>query len=168
MVCAACGWNEYKGALFCSKCTSPLFDNTKPAAEVQTKPVTAPKKTGSPLIGQRVGRDTPCAQRVTFVFPDSNKRVTLELKQRIMIGRADSAGGYCPDLDLEQHMGTQLGVSRSHAMIEVTHRGVVLTDLGSTNGTCLNNFELPAELPYALNDGDQVYFGQLLAHILFE
>ena len=168
MVCAACGWDEYNGALFCSKCTSPLFDKTKPAAEVKTKPVAAPRKVGSPLIGQRVGRDTPLAQRVTFVFPDSDRRVTLELKQRITIGRADAAGGYYPDLDLEKYMGAQSGVSRNHAMIEITHRGIVLTDLGSTNGTRLNNFDLPSDLAYALSDGDQIYFGHLLVHILLE
>jgi pSer/pThr/pTyr-binding forkhead associated (FHA) protein len=163
MVCVACGWSEYDGALFCSKCTSPLYEKKRPAATDGPPP-----KPASVLPGQRVGRDTPPPQRIIFVFMDSRQRVTLRLQNHILIGRSDPAGGYAPDLDLEDYEGARSGVSRRHALVELNHLGVVITDLGSTNGTRLNDFDLPPDLPYALNNGDELYFGHLLAHIFFE
>ena len=69
---------------------------------------------------------------------------------------------------MEDYEGALSGVSRRHARIEVNHLGVVITDLNSTNGTRLNDFDLPPDLPYALNHGDELYFGHLLARVFFE
>src|SRR5579883_1113760 len=44
-------------------------------------------------------------------------------------------------------------ISRHHADVRMEERGVVLTDLGSANGTFLNNERLLANQPYLLNDG---------------
>jgi pSer/pThr/pTyr-binding forkhead associated (FHA) protein len=164
MVCVACGWSELEGALFCSRCTSPLVKEGRPAA----KAAPAPKKAASLLAGQDSRQEKQDTSRLTFVFADSGRRVGLALTDRISIGRSDPIGGYSPELDLEEHEGAQSGVSRSHAVIERNHLGIVLTDLGSTNGTRLNNFDLPPDLPYALHHGDEIYFGHLLVHVFFE
>jgi pSer/pThr/pTyr-binding forkhead associated (FHA) protein len=163
MVCVACGWSEYDDALFCSKCTAPLYPKKRPAAG--DNPFLKP---ASALPGQRTGRDTPPPQRLIFVLTDSQQRITMRLKDCILIGRSDPTGGYAPDLDLEDYEGARSGVSRRHALVELNHLGVVITDLGSTNGTRLNNFDLPPDLPYALNNGDELYFGHLLANVFFE
>lgn len=162
MVCVACGWSEYDGALFCSNCTAPLYEKKRPATDA------SPPKPASVLAGQRTGLNTPPPQHIIFVFAGGQQRVTLPLKDQLLIGRSDPSGGYSPDLDLEAYAGASAGVSRRHALVELNHLGVVITDLNSTNGTRLNNFDLPPDLPYALNSGDQLYFGHLPLHVFFE
>ena len=54
---------------------------------------------------------------------------------------------------------TSKRVSREHAGIERQGRRVVLFDLGSTNGTFLNDERVLA--PTALRDGDRVFIGDV-------
>ncbi|MDP3184598.1 MAG: FHA domain-containing protein [Anaerolineales bacterium] len=52
-------------------------------------------------------------------------------------------------------------VSRAHAEIQLDTAGrhVILTDLGSTNGTYVNHQRLPASKPYALRPDDAIRIG---------
>jgi len=49
-------------------------------------------------------------------------------------------------------------VSRFHATLETGEHGLVVRDLGSTNGTFVNNRPIPAE--HAVRDGDVLHFGR--------
>ena len=54
-------------------------------------------------------------------------------------------------------------VSRVHARVDCNKAGeLVLTDLGSTNGTFVNKAQLIAHRPYVLNEGDQIGFGPIV------
>jgi pSer/pThr/pTyr-binding forkhead associated (FHA) protein len=55
-----------------------------------------------------------------------------------------------------------------HAAFQLSKQGVVLIDLGSTNGTSLNNARLPARQPFVVQSGDEVRFGDLLIHVFFD
>jgi pSer/pThr/pTyr-binding forkhead associated (FHA) protein len=63
-----------------------------------------------------------------------------------VIGRGDQANLRLPDV----------GISRRHARIDFDGGQVVLTDLGSTNGTSVNGQRVSA---VALNPGDMVQLG---------
>ena len=52
-------------------------------------------------------------------------------------------------------------VSRDHAELHRTDAALELIDLGSTNGTFLNDEQLPANQPRALSVGDELRFGDL-------
>jgi pSer/pThr/pTyr-binding forkhead associated (FHA) protein len=52
------------------------------------------------------------------------------------------------------------GVSRRHAKIHVSERGVMLEDLGSKNGTRVG--EEPVNNAVALSDGDQIHVGPVM------
>jgi pSer/pThr/pTyr-binding forkhead associated (FHA) protein len=116
------------------------------------------------LVGQDMTASVE-ARQLTFVIPTSGRRHTVEIKDEIHVGRADPASRYNPELDLTRDDGVQKGVSRRHAVIQRSSRGILLVDLNSTNGTSLNNFRIPPDLPYPLNNGDEVRFGQLLVHV---
>lgn len=51
-------------------------------------------------------------------------------------------------------------VSGSHAEITADDVGFQMTDLGSTNGTLLNAIKVEPDAQMALNDGDEIVFGQ--------
>ena len=63
-----------------------------------------------------------------------------------VIGRGDQANLRLPDV----------GISRRHARLDYDGAQVVLTDLGSTNGTMVNGQRVSA---VALNPGDMIQLG---------
>lgn len=167
--CPECGAYEPSGALYCSECGAFLLDEAAGGAEEQLPFATDElMPTSNPmLLGQDL-EPTAGAERVTFVIPNSGRRVVIDSKETIRIGRSDPASNYQPELDLSEDGGAEYGVSRRHAVIESSSEGVVIADKGSTNGTLLNNYRLPPELPYPLRNGDEARFGQLLVHIFLE
>ena len=52
------------------------------------------------------------------------------------------------------------GMSRRHCVLVPNRSGVILQDLGSTNGTVLNGQRLPG--PVVLTDGDLIYIGNTI------
>ncbi|NCJ08256.1 FHA domain-containing protein [Synechococcales cyanobacterium C] len=64
-----------------------------------------------------------------------------------------------PTLDLSGLAHSEV-VSRVHAVIHVQPDGFYLEDLGSSNGTYVNNTLLPAGNRYRLRSGDRIAFGK--------
>jgi pSer/pThr/pTyr-binding forkhead associated (FHA) protein len=78
-----------------------------------------------------------------------------------VIGRSDSKSSYIPDIDLASYNGLEKGVSRRHAAF-VRYQGKVhILDLNSVNGTYLNGEKLVSEVPYLLNNGDEITLASL-------
>lgn len=57
-------------------------------------------------------------------------------------------------------------VSRRHVRIELTPAGATLTDVGSTNGTLLNDRPIKAHEPVPLHEGDRVHLGHTGAAVV--
>lgn len=71
------------------------------------------------------------------------------------VGRGVQVIGRAPTADVvlaDPHL------SRRHATIQATPEGVLLTDLGSTNGTWLNDTRITGSVP--ISDGDVVRLGR--------
>lgn len=83
-------------------------------------------------------------------------------------GRPDPSLGLIPDLDLSSEGPEAPWVSRRHARIFYHDGHFYIEDLGSTNGTYLNHKRLVSGLPYALQDGDELRFGRIVAHVHIE
>ena len=161
-VCRECGHQELAGALFCSECGASLLELGGEVAVLEAPRTPKPP----PLLGQKVGHTADLPRLLVAFLPLTSKRITLPLQVgRIVVGRATADQENPPALDLTPHHGAEFGVSRIHAVIEITEQGITLTDLNSTNGTFINNFRLPAELPYPIQNGDELQFGSLLIHI---
>jgi pSer/pThr/pTyr-binding forkhead associated (FHA) protein len=167
MKCRECGATEYEGALFCRECGRSLIS----PSDQSTAQLPFSESLLDPVKPSQASQDVgPIleARQVTFVIPSSGRRVSVPMQNKIEIGRADPGQNVVPELDLTSDNGAEYGVSRLHAVIQTSHRGVALVDMNSTNGTLLNNYRLPPELPYPLHNGDEVRFGRLLVHIFFE
>jgi hypothetical protein len=98
---------------------------------------------------------------VLYIGQSAPVAVGMELTSSAVIGRHDNTLALSPELDLTPYGGMQAGVSRRHARLFVHDRGLYIQDLGSTNGTFINEHALQPESPYRLNDGDVITFGEL-------
>ncbi|NJL58101.1 FHA domain-containing protein, partial [bacterium] len=95
------------------------------------------------------------AWRVQFKIND--RKVMLDLSDVMIIGRsADGEEKKSLALDLAAFGAYQSGVSRQHAAITRHEGGLYIEDLGSTNGTRINGFQLTARRKYRLRDGDEI------------
>jgi EAL domain-containing protein (putative c-di-GMP-specific phosphodiesterase class I) len=81
-------------------------------------------------------------------------------RPRLVIGRGDQSSPTVPDLDLEP-LDSEHVVSRKHAELEYQSQIAILRDLGSRNGTFVNDQRLVAQEARHLSDGDSVRFGHI-------
>lgn len=106
--------------------------------------------------------------RIQFKIGDQKK--TLPLKPRITVGRAVDSDDTADEInfDLTPFGAYHFGVSRHHAVMTLSEGYLYLEDLGSTNGTRINGFQLTANQKYRLRDGDEIEFARLRSNILFK
>ncbi|MBL1074282.1 FHA domain-containing protein [Nocardia sp. 2] len=94
-------------------------------------------------------------------FPDyyPERRILLNGTD-ILIGKSSGSQGLHPEIDLSIPP-SDIAVSRSHAVLHTTGDALTVTDLGSTNGTCLNGSArpIPAKTPVPLRHGDRIHLG---------
>jgi serine/threonine protein kinase len=75
------------------------------------------------------------------------------------IGRRDPTQNHHPELDLADY---DRGVaSRRHAIIQRDGSKYIVIDLGSVNGTTVNNLPLTPHRPYVLRPGDRIRIGEV-------
>jgi pSer/pThr/pTyr-binding forkhead associated (FHA) protein len=95
-------------------------------------------------------------------FPANAPSRTVDLPApQVRIGRKSRSKGTDPELDLSAEP-LDPGVSHSHALLTLNIDGVwLVSDLGSTNGTYLNDEPRPltAGQTRTLSDGDRVHVG---------
>ncbi|MGX6607236.1 FHA domain-containing protein [Micromonosporaceae bacterium Da 78-11] len=167
--CPNCGTPRAGASRFCEDCG---YDHSTGKIPVLT-PVSSPPISPSPLGGGAPAAlsgwtATIEADRAYFDanaiegadFPAETGRRTLDLPSpQVRIGRRSSSKGTNPEIDLSE---TDPGVSHSHALLTLSVDGSwLVSDLGSTNGTYLNDEDQPLTSgeTRALKDGDQVHVG---------
>lgn len=166
--CRSCGSKQLAGTLYCDECGAFLLEESNEPDGSEHPFTHVPNVSAKPiLLGQDVA-SAVTAERITFVIPNSGRRVTLALAPPIRVGRADPTASLYPEVDLTADGGAEFGVSRLHATISHTDEGPVIIDENSTNGTLLNSYAIPSQLPYPLHDGDELRFGDLLVHVFLE
>jgi hypothetical protein len=148
--------------------TAPPPTGQKPPAQKPPGPVSspAPPPVGDPsgwsaeVVADRAFYDRGSEEDVEF--PTTVVTRVVELGgTRSLIGRQSRSRGFFPDIDLSA-VPEDRGVSRTHAMLDHPADGsLTITDLGSTNGTWLDDDERPLARGVAveLHDGTRIYVG---------
>ena len=117
---------------------SDLFGRRVPAAPLQAAPA-ASEPAKQRWGGRRGGRRTPTTLRIT---KGKQAGLTMALGDALKIGRSTDC-----QLILDDDY-----VSTRHARIYRTGEGYLVEDLGSTNGTYLNNERLTSPTPFTAAD----------------
>jgi hypothetical protein len=171
--CPACGTLNLPGELFCQACgvvLAPVSGQPPPLPRQLDRQEHPPKHTEAQKAGhtQQTINNGAQSTQVETIPGCLRQRETGRVlsfpanKAPLLIGRADIALGFFPDIDLEPLGGEQLGVSRQHALLIIQASQTYLEDLNSTNFTFVNHQLLAPRQPTRLNDRDLVQFGQLV------
>ena len=92
-----------------------------------------------------------------------NSRVEFVIGRRVGTTSALSEGFF----DLSRLGGYSQGLSRRHAVIRWTEHGYELLDLGSANGTWLNDERLVPQKYYPMTSGSHVRLGSMRLFVLY-
>ena len=109
------------------------------------------------LYERVLAREGPDTVEFPRFFPE--RRIALQ-RNTTLIGRGNREQGVEPEIDLGIHPADR-GVSTQHAVLRIRDSGLTVTDLGSTNGTTLNDSDdrLPEGEETPLTDGDRIHVG---------
>jgi pSer/pThr/pTyr-binding forkhead associated (FHA) protein len=101
-------------------------------------------------------------------FPQQSvTTIGIEVKDELVLGRADDIDNYYPDIDLIPFGALENGISRHHAVIKRMNNRLYIQDAKSKNGSHLNDETLKNGQLYPLADGDTVILGQLKIMVRF-
>lgn len=106
---------------------------------------------------------------VMFLVAGYKEPVKLKIppdQTEILIGRR-AEGEKPPHFDLTDYGSVVGTISRRHAMLQFSGNKVTIEDLGSTNGTWLNESRLNAGEPHTIGTGDLIRLGQQFVFVYF-
>lgn len=111
---------------------------------------------------------TPVLETGAFLEAENGVILPLHGKgKEMLLGRNDPKSGIFVDVDLSLAAAEPKAISRRHARIEQEGDRFYLADLGSANGTKLNNRRLPPHEKQPLWDGDVIELGRGAARLIF-
>jgi hypothetical protein len=158
-ICPHCGTPRTGNWRFCEDCG---FDHTTgkvPAME--PPPAARPAGRWTATVGpDRAYFEANAIDGVAFPADARAREVDLPAPQ-VRIGRRSRSQGTDPEIDLSAAPADP-GVSHNHALLTLNIDGVwLVSDLGSTNGTYVNDDPRPltAGQSRSLGDGDRVHVG---------
>ncbi len=148
MRCGACGAENPATEAYCEDCGASLVAGVAPvqdadggAAQAQAAVVATPPATGSKLVLASSGKEFPLSKDV------------------ITIGRRSPADGIYPDVDLTDD-DPESYISRRHGQVIKSGSQFIFEDVGSANGSFVNNTRMAKGVQQPLKDGDQVRLGK--------
>ena len=162
--CPACGEPGLDAdSMFCDGCGfdltgagGPMVPAAAPAPPVSSRTPIRPAVLSDPALGwEVVAIPDPSLAVPGEPMPSDLRVLTFPLEGDSIVvgryaGRADDAAVAIPDT----------GISRKHARLQLLEGGgLELTDLGSTNGTRVNDILAEPHVPVPISEGDRVVLG---------
>jgi hypothetical protein len=167
-ICPNCKESNELEAVFCRRCGAPLEDPfMDPGARTKT--------TNMPAVDLESIKDwsmdhTAVPENGIAVFIEGEfSPVYRDSKGEFVIGRKAETSSLRSEsmLDLAPRGGYAQGISRRHAVIQRTEHGFEILDLGSVNGTWLNDVRLAPHKNYPLASGSHLRLGSMRLFVLY-
>jgi hypothetical protein len=151
IVCPSCGTDNPEGSSFCDDCGSSLESGS------------VEEEVTEPEIVEEELPETPRGS-AKLVVQDSSREFYLD-KDVITIGRQSPADGIFPDIDLTE-VDVEAYISRRHARILRKDDGFIFEDMGSSNGSFINNVRVTQGVQQFLNEGDMLRLGKTVMTLI--
>lgn len=169
IVCPSCKHKELEGALFCSECGAQLsYQKRSPTDTVDYSRMATGKKPKKGSAANVKSEGTPQASNLALLIVDTGTMLPLEGGAEFTLGRVSGTQPILPDIDLTPFHAYENGVSRLHATVKVAEGNIMISDLGSANGTRVNGQRIPAHTPQQLENGDILTLGKFKLQVLFQ
>lgn len=98
---------------------------------------------------------------IEISIPRMTAPIKIQLDDYITLGRTVRGNDEQPDIDLTPYGAEDSGVSRLHIGLHSQEDQLFVTDLGSQNGTRMNDERLTPKHPYPLRHGAKLELGKL-------
>ncbi len=157
ITCPVCSHVNADGTLICSNCNHLLVNVTDTRSTV-TLNIPA-GEFASMLPAKKVAVLTD--DEIELYVEGSSIPIVMHVQQQVLFGRHTPNINAAQFVDLVPYGGFKKGISRAHAVIRHTQNSWTLTDMGSVNGTMINEIRLPPYTPRPLNSRDRIRLGQL-------
>lgn len=167
-ICPECKKSNEREAIVCKYCGAMLEDPfMDPGASTKTTNIAVVVPEGSKdwSIDEAAVPDRGIAIYIEGEF----KPVHKDSRGEFVIGRkSGTTAKVSEDLfDLSPMGGYGRGVSRRHVVIRRMKQGYEILDLGSVNGTWLNDARLVPHKYYPLNSGSHLRLGSMRLFVLY-
>lgn len=166
-ICPVCKENNELNAAVCQHCGTALENHL-------ASPESGTKRTDLPDILEGVKDwsvdEAAVPENGIAVYIEGEfSPVHIDLSREFVFGRKSGKTAKVSEnlLDLSSKGGYGHGVSRRHAVILRTEQGYDLLDLGSSNGTWLNNERLAPHKHYPLTSGSHLRLGKMRFFVLY-
>ncbi|MCC6957949.1 MAG: FHA domain-containing protein [Anaerolineales bacterium] len=169
ITCPHCGNKELEGALFCKECGSQLLIESE---EKKTSRIDVNSEAGlyptsrQPLYSSGLGYAPSSDALVTLHLSGLDVYIPIMEEGEVIIGRSSEGQPMIPDIDLGKYKAFQSGVSRMHAAIRLFGNQILISDLGSSNGTSVNETKLEPYSPHPLKNGDVITLGRMRIEVI--
>lgn len=165
IVCPNCHHQEPEGSFFCTECGTKLVSE----GGISTASIRA---TDSKItdVGQVSKPATPpvavTEAQVSLHIIRTGQILPLVGRQQFTIGRISEGQSILPDIDLTPYDAYSQGVSRLHATIKIIGEETFVEDLGSSNGTRIDNQRIQPHQNQAIKHGDVIALGRFKVQAL--
>ena len=157
-ICSVCQHYNSVNAVMCARCESPLTPSTRSITD--SLPASLPTQITSIANNER--------GTVSLYVQGQSLPLIIEEKSHIVLGRSKTPDDEFVTVDLTTVNAHDLGVSRHHAVIHLEDGEVVtIEDLGSTNGTFVNDIRLVAGQRAPLRSGDEIRLGKMVIQFVY-
>jgi len=165
--CPHCKLLNPSDATICEHCGKPIASSSGPYSNGRDA---AGKTKYFPSIlelkKERVSKEAPAEGIAIYSYELTDPIETCQVNEFI-IGRLTEATEEIV-ADLTPYNGLDLGVSRRHLMIRREGKGYTATDLGSSNGTWVDEQRLLPFRSSPLNNGSQIRLGRMQIFVIFQ
>jgi hypothetical protein len=171
MNCPNCGKINRPGLLLCEFCGHQLI--TLSAASAYKTREFSRQDVGQ-LLEEALGpipavepAPRPATDTVVLEVLDADKKLVVEARGHVSLGRGDEEAHWQPTVDLTPYGAAAKGVSRVHADLYFEGQQLFLLEVGSANGTRVNGKRVMMGHAEQVHDGDILELGHLRLRVSF-
>lgn len=161
--CHVCQTSVYYGTLFCPECCARVSED----ASAPTNALPAKKVAEMIHSKSNESSHSPLSpsDKISLMVAGNNVGIPLFGQQEYILGRAEKGQAVIPDIDLNRFGAHEKGVSRLHCHLRFEGNSLLAIDLGSANGTFVNDTRVLPDHPAILSDGDILRLGNLIIEV---
>jgi hypothetical protein len=162
IICVICQHKNLDGMMFCENCGTQIAGLPLDTYAIKPDPIKATMNISSEGVHKPGGLETWASLHLI----ETGHILPLGDKSEFTLGRVSDNQAIMPDIDLTPYQAFANGVSRIHAVIKRNDKRVSVMDLGSSNGTYMNNERITPNVEIPIRHNDLLSLGKLKIQIL--